>query len=61
MVLNCSYNPNNGNIQSHLDSISNSLDVHLNKYSKILLTGDFNFSVGGSHRKSFYETRVKIL
>ena len=28
-LINCFYNPNNGNIESHLVSISKSLDIHL--------------------------------
>ena len=28
-LINCFYNPNNGNIESHLVSISKTLDIHL--------------------------------
>ena len=38
-LINCSYNPNNGNIESHLDSVSKSLDG--NRYENIILLGDF--------------------
>ena len=34
-LINYFYNPNNGNIQSHLNSVSKSLDIHL-KNKKII-------------------------
>ena len=54
-LINCSYNPNNGNIESHLDSVSRSLDIHLNRYENVILLGDFNASTEDSFMKSFCE------
>ena len=55
LLINCSYNPNNGNIQSHLYSVSKSLDIHLNRYENIILLGNFNTSIEDSFMKSFCE------
>ena len=38
-LINCSYNPNNGNNESHLDSFSSGLSIHLNKYENLILLG----------------------
>ena len=52
------YNPYNGNIESHLDAISESLDMHLNRYENVILLGDFNTSIEDSFMKSFCENYV---
>ena len=38
-------NVNNGNIESHLGSLSKSLDMHLNRYENVILLGDVNASI----------------
>ena len=55
-LINCSYNPNNGNIESHLDSVSQSLDIHLNRHENVILLGDFNASIEDSFMKNFCES-----
>ena len=40
--MNCSYNPNNNNIESHLNCLSRSIDSLLSKYKNLILRGDFN-------------------
>ena len=40
-LLNCSYNPNNNNIESHLNFLSRSIDSLSSKYENIILLGDF--------------------
>ena len=54
-LINCYYNPNNGNIESHLDSVSKSLDIHLNRYENVILLGDYNASIEDSFMKNFCE------
>ena len=41
-LLNCSYNPKHSSIESHLDSLSKSIDSLSSKYEKKFLLGDFN-------------------
>ena len=53
-----SYNPYNGNIESHLDTISESLDMHLNRYENVILSGGFNTSIEDSFMKNFCENYV---
>ena len=36
-LINCSRNHNNGNIEPHSDSVSKSLDIHLNRYENVIL------------------------
>ena len=40
-LINCSPNHNNGNIEPHPDSVSKTLDIHLNRYENVILL-DFN-------------------
>ena len=54
-LINCCYNPNNRNIESHLDSLSKSLDIHLNRYENVILLGDYNASIEDSFMKNFCE------
>ena len=53
LLINCSYKPNNGNIESHLDSVSKILDIHLNKYENVILLGDCNGNTEDSFMESF--------
>ena len=55
LLINCSYKPNNGNIESYLDSISKILDIHLNKYENVILLGDCNGNTEDSFMESFWE------
>ena len=54
-LVNCFYNPNNGNIESYLNSISKSLDIHLNRYEKLILLRDYNASTEDLFLKNFSE------
>ena len=45
-LLNCSYNPNNNNIESHLNCLSGSIDSLSSKYENILFTWRFQFMHG---------------
>ena len=54
-LTNCSYNSHKNNIGTHLDRISQSLDVFSSKYERFLLVGDFNVAVEETHMKSFCE------
>ena len=40
--MNCSYNPKHSSIESHLDSLSKSIDSLSSKYDNFILLGDFN-------------------
>ena len=54
-LINCSYNSHKNNIGTHLDRISQSLDVFSSNYERFLLVGDFNVAVEETHMKSFCE------
>ena len=54
-LINCFYNPYNGNIESHLDSVSKNLDIQLNRYENIILLGDYKASIEDSFMKNFCE------
>ena len=54
-LISYSYNPNNGNIESHLDTVSKSLDMHLKRYKNVILLGDFNANIKDSFMKNFCE------
>ena len=41
-LLSCSYNPNNENIESHLNGLTRSIASLSLKYENIILLGDFN-------------------
>ena len=43
-LINYSYSFNNGNTESHLDAISKSFDINLNRYENVILFGGFNAS-----------------
>ena len=55
-LLNCSYNPNHNNIESHLNCLSRSIDSLLSKYGNIVLLGDFSSSMDDSPMIGFCET-----
>ena len=56
-LLNCSYNPNNNNIEPHLTCLSRSIDSHSSKYENIILLGDFiNSCMDDSPMIGFCET-----
>ena len=52
-LLNCSYNPNNNNIESHLNCLSRSIDSLSPKYENIVLLGDFNSCMDDSPMTGF--------
>ena len=52
-LVSCSYNPNRYNISNHLQTISNSLDLYLSQYDKIIIVGDFNTEVGVTSMNAF--------
>ena len=54
-LISYSYNPNNGNIESHLDTVSKSLDMHLKRYKNVILLGGFNANIKDSFMKNFCE------
>ena len=54
-LLNCSYNPKHGSIESHLDSLSKNMDSLLSKYNNFILLGDFNSCMEDSPMKTFRE------
>ena len=54
--MNCSYNRNNNNIESHLNCLSKSVDSLLWKYENIFLLGDFNSCMDDSPMIGFCET-----
>ena len=55
-LLNCSYNPNNNNIELHLNCLSRSIDSLSSKYENIILLGDFNSCMDDSPMIGFCET-----
>ena len=55
-LLNCSYNPNNNNIESHLNCLSRSIDLLSLKYENIVLLGDYNSCMDDSPMIDFCET-----
>ena len=54
-LLNCSYNPKHSSIESHLDSLSKSIDSLSSKYDNFILPGDFNSCMEDSPMKTFRE------
>ena len=56
--MNCSYNPNNNNIdvESHLNCLSKSIDSLSSKFENIILLGDFNSCMDDSPMIGFCET-----
>ena len=51
--VNCSYNPHKSEINKHLRTLRNSLDLHSSKYEKKLVLGDFNVEIEEAYMKSF--------
>ena len=54
-LANCSYNPRKNSTGSHLDRISESLDLLSSDYEKMIFLGDFNVTDDEHHMKSFCE------
>ena len=54
-LLNCSYNPKNSSAESHLQSLSKSIDLLFSKYENFILLGDFNSCMEDSPMKTFAE------
>ena len=54
-LLNCSYSPKHSSIESHLDSLSKSVDSLSFKYDNFILLGDFNSCMEDSPMKTFGE------
>ena len=54
-LLNCSYNPKHSSLESHLDSLSKSIDSLSSKYDNFILLGDFNSCMEDSPMKTFGE------
>ena len=51
-LLNCSYNPKHSSIESHLGSLSKSIDSLSSKYDNFILLGDFNSCMEDSPMKT---------
>ena len=54
-LLNCSYNPKHSSMESHLDSLSKSIDSPSSKYDNFILLADFNSCMKDSPMKTFGE------
>ena len=54
-LLICSYNPKHSSKESHLDSLSKSIDSLWSKYDNFILLGDFNSCMEDSPMKRFGE------
>ena len=54
-LFNCSYNPKHISIESHLDSLSKSIDSLSSKCDNFILLGDFNSCMEDSPMKTFGE------
>ena len=54
-LLNSSYNPKHSSIESHLDSLSKSIDSLSSKYDNFVLLGDFNSCMEDFPMKTFGE------
>ena len=52
-LVNCSYNPHRKSIDTHIDKISQSLDLLSSNYEKMIFFGDFNVKDDENHMKSF--------
>ena len=55
MAIVCSYNSKHSNIESHLDSLSKSIDSLSSKYDNFVLLGDFNSCMEDFPMKTFGE------
>ena len=61
-LINRSYNPHKNTISTHIDKLSNSLDLFSANYVEMILLEDFNVEVNDNHMKSFCENYgLKIL
>ena len=54
-LLNCSYNPKHSSLESHLDSLSKSIDSLSSKYNNLIFLRDFNSCIEDSPMKTFGE------
>ena len=54
-LLNCSYSPKHSSIESHLDSLSKSIDSLSSKYDNFILLGDFNSYMEDSTMRTYAE------
>ena len=54
-LLNCSYNPKHSSLESHLDSLSKSIDSRSSKYNNFIFLRDFNSCIEDSPMKTFGE------
>ena len=52
-LLFCSYNPQKGNITSHMQHLSQGLDRHLPNYDNVLILGDFDSESNDSCLENF--------
>ena len=55
-LINCSYNPNKNNIDSHLNVITKTFDTYYGKYENVVFLGDFNAGIKEATKKSFCES-----
>ena len=55
-LINYSYNPSKNNISSHLESLSQNLDLYTSKFENILVIGDVNISVEDNNMKNFCQS-----
>ena len=55
-LINCSYNPNKNNIDSHLNVITKTFDTYYGKYENVVFLGDFNAGIEETTMKSFCES-----
>ena len=62
-LINCSYNPEKGNISNHIAAMRKSLDLHSTKYENIMVLTDFNVKVRNKGMMDFcksYNSRSLI-
>ena len=51
-LINCSYNPNKNNIDSHLNVITKTFDTYYGKYENVVFLGYFNAGIEETTMKS---------
>ena len=54
-LTNCFYNPHTNTTSTHIDKLSESLDLFSADYEKMILLGDFNVEGNNNYMKSFCE------